>query len=207
MRTFVVATNNKHKLKELSELFETLCPGKYKLLSLADCNFSEDVEEDADTFEGNAFKKAAVVCETTGYPAISDDSGLEVDALFGAPGVYSARYAGEGASSEQLIEKLLFEMRDVPESERKAHFTCVMCAAFPNGKTVFARGECFGSILFAPVGEKDFGYDPVFYYLSEKKSFAEMDDEVKNGVSHRALAMKKIIPLVEELPDEYFIVK
>lgn len=204
MRTFVIATNNKHKLKELSDIFESICPGKYKLLSLADCNFNEDIIEDADTFEGNAFKKAAVVCQVTGLPAISDDSGLEVDALFGAPGVYSARYAGEGASSEQLINKLLHEMRHVPEAERKAHFTCVMCAAFPNGKTVFSRGECFGSILFAPVGEGGFGYDPVFYCDAKKESFAAMDEQDKNTVSHRALAMNKIIPMIEELPDSYF---
>ncbi len=204
MRTFVIATNNKHKLKELGDIFESICPGKYKLLSLADCNFFEDIVEDADTFEGNAFKKAAIVCEATGLPAISDDSGLEVDALHGAPGVYSARYAGEGASSEQLIKKLLREMRDVSESERKAHFTCVMCAAFPNGKTVFARGESFGSILFAPVGKGGFGYDPVFYCDETDKSFAEMDESEKNVVSHRGLAMRNIIPLIEELSDDYF---
>ncbi len=204
MRTFVIATNNKHKLRELSDIFESICPNKYKLLSLADCGFYEDIDEDADTFEGNAYKKASVVCKATGLPAISDDSGLEVDVLKGAPGVYSARYAGEGATSEQLIAKLLSEMKDVPEEGRTAHFTCVMCAAFPNGKAVYARGECEGSILFSPVGNGGFGYDPVFHCTELDKSFAEMDEKDKNTVSHRALAMRKIIPVVDELSDECF---
>ncbi len=205
MRTFVIATNNSHKFRELSNIFDSVCPNKYKLLSLADCGFSEDIEEDADTFEGNAYKKADVVCRATGLPAISDDSGLEVDCLHGAPGVYSARYAGEGASSEQLINKLLTVMKDVPEAERGAHFTCVMCAVFPNGKAVYARGECPGSILFEAVGSGGFGYDPVFHCTELNKSFAEMDEKDKNVVSHRALAMRKIIPMVDELPDECFV--
>lgn len=204
MRTIVIATNNKNKVKEFAKIFSSGDGCDYEVLSLADVGFVGDIVEDADTFEGNAYIKARTVSDHTGLVAIADDSGLEVDALNGAPGVYSARYAGEGADSAALIAKLLGEMSSVPDGERGARFVSVMCAAFPNGKKHFAKGVCEGEILTESAGDNGFGYDPVFYYKPFDKSYAEMSSEEKNSISHRALATVKLLEDLRSFNDEDF---
>ncbi|MBR6594552.1 MAG: XTP/dITP diphosphatase [Clostridia bacterium] len=201
MRTIVIASNNQKKLAEFKHIFDS---NEYRILSLKDVGFVGDIEENADTFEGNSLIKALAVSEFTGYTAIADDSGLEVDALGGAPGVYSARYAGEGASSKQLIEKLLYEMSEVEDDNRTARFVSVMCAVFPNGERLFARGECEGMILRREAGDNDFGYDPVFFYKPYGKSFAEMTAEEKNSISHRARATFALLEQLKDVPEGYF---
>jgi len=204
MKTIVLATNNASKVKELNAILATNSNSGFKVLSLKDCGFNSDIEENADTFEGNAYIKARTVAEFTGLAVVADDSGLEVDALNGAPGVFSARYAGEGATSGQLIEKLLTEMKGVPMGERTARFTTVMCAVLPTGKVLTARGECHGIITETPMGDGGFGYDPVFYYPPANKTFAELTAEEKNGISHRAIAVKKLINTLGSLEDADF---
>lgn len=204
MKTIVLATNNASKVKEFNAILSANSDNGFKVLSLSDCDFFGDIEENADTFEGNAYIKAKTVADFTGIATVADDSGLEVDALGGAPGVYSARYAGEGASSEMLIAKLLKEMDGVPERERTARFTTVMCAVLPGGKVLSERGECHGVILNSPKGTGGFGYDPVFYYPPFKKTFAELEAEEKNAVSHRAIAVKKLIESFGTLTDADF---
>ncbi|MBE6677888.1 MAG: XTP/dITP diphosphatase [Ruminococcaceae bacterium] len=199
MKTIVIATNNKNKLAEFKRIFSCEQGSGYRILSLADVGFCEEIEENADTFQGNALLKARAVSKFTGLCAVADDSGLQVDYLNGAPGVYSARYAGEGASSSQLIAKLLSEMKCAAEDERTARFVSVMCAYFPNGQTVFAEGICEGSILYAPAGENGFGYDPVFYYQPMNKTFAEMDSVEKNSISHRALATADLLDKLKNI--------
>ncbi len=201
MRTIVIATNNAHKLAEFRRIFSG---SNYKILSMADVGFVGEVEETADTFEGNAFLKAKAVSDFTGLCAVADDSGLQVDALNGAPGVFSARYAGEGASSAELINKLLCEMKSIPDGKRGAGFVSVMCACFPNGDSVYARGECRGRILSEPAGDNGFGYDPVFFYEPFGKSYAEMDSSEKNSISHRALATESLLTKLDSVHDSAF---
>lgn len=205
MKTVVIATNNSHKLAEFKRIFLKEQGADYNILSLADVGFVGDIEENADTFEGNSLLKAKAVSEFSGYCAIADDSGLQVDCLDGAPGVYSARYAGEGASSAQLIEKLLNEMDGVTEDNRGARFVSVMCAYFPDGRSIFAEGVCEGSILFSSAGDNGFGYDPVFYYKPFDKTFAQMTAEEKNSISHRALATENLLKKLEAFDESNFI--
>ena len=204
MKTIVIATNNKNKLSEFKRIFSCGQGSEYRILSLADVGFDIEIEENADTFQGNAFLKAKAVSDFTGLCAVADDSGLVVDYLNGAPGVFSARYAGEGASSSALIAKLLSEMKDAEEKDRTARFVSVMCACFPSGSTVYAEGLCEGSILFAPAGDNGFGYDPVFYYKPFGKTFAEMDVEEKNSISHRALATTNLLEKIQDYDEAAF---
>lgn len=179
---FVIATHNKHKLQELQRILSPLG------IDAVTADLSE-VEETGTTFSENAYLKAKAACEETGLPAVADDSGLEVDALDGRPGVYSARYAGEGATDVQRIEKLLGELAEVPAEKRGARFVSAICCVFPNGDTLRAEGHCPGSISFAPAGEDGFGYDPVF--LCGEKTFAQMTAAEKDSVSHRGKALEK----------------
>ncbi len=204
MKKIVLATNNPSKIKEFNEILVSSGCDFLQVISLAECGFTGEVVEDADTFEGNAYKKAKEVADFTGMATVADDSGLEVDALNGAPGVYSARYAGEGASSDMLISKLLSEMENVSDGERTARFTTVMCAVLPSGKIISERGECSGIIIKEPKGNGGFGYDPVFYYPPFEKTFAELASEEKNEVSHRAIAVKKLIGSLSALPETDF---
>lgn len=186
----VIATGNRHKIAEFSKLFAPYNNGGYNFISMRDAGFDGEIVEDADTFEGNALIKARTVCSATGCIAIADDSGLCVDALDGAPGVHSARYAGEPCDDGRNNAKLLEELKDVPYENRTARFCCTIAAAFPDGRTVTASGECEGMILFEKRGNGDFGYDPLFYYVPYGKTFAEMTADEKNGVSHRGKAVK-----------------
>ena len=187
--TFVIATHNAKKLKELKRILEPLG---------FDAMIREDlpeVEETGTTFAENALLKAESACKVTGMPAIADDSGLMVDALDGAPGVYSARYAGEGATDKQRYEKLLSELEAVPEEKRTARFASAVCCVFPDGKVITAEGTCEGKIAYGPTGEGGFGYDPVF--LVGERSYAEMTAEEKDSISHRGLALSKLAQELE----------
>ena len=182
--TFVIATHNAKKLKELERILEPLG---------FDAVIREDlpeVEETGTTFAENALLKAESAMRATGMPAIADDSGLVVDALGGAPGVYSARYAGEGATDRQRYEKLLEALRGVPAEQRTARFVSAVCCIFPDGKILTAQGACEGSIAIGPKGEGGFGYDPIF--LVGERSYAEMTAEEKDGISHRGRALAKL---------------
>ena len=147
-----------------------------------------DVEETGATFAENAALKADAVMLSTGLPAIADDSGLCVDAMGGAPGVYSARYGGEGKTDAERYQLLLEMMRG--QTDRRAHFETAICCAFPNGDKLTARGECHGSIAFAPRGENGFGYDPVFFLTEQRKTFAQLTAEEKAAISHRGNAIR-----------------
>lgn len=187
--TFVIATHNAKKLKELKRILEPLG---------FDAVIREDlpeVEETGTTFAENALLKAESACKVTGMPAIADDSGLVVDALGVAPGVYSARYAGEGATDRQRYEKLLEELREVPTEQRTARFVSAVCCVFPDGKILTAEGACEGIIAFGPKGEGGFGYDPIF--LVGERSYAEMTAEEKDSISHRGRALAKLAQELE----------
>ncbi len=180
----VAATGNMGKMKEFRRILPT-----FEILSMQEAGFSEEIEETGKTFEENALIKARTVMKATGHAAFADDSGLTVDALHGAPGIYSARYAGEDATDAQRMEKLLEELRDVPEEERGAAFVCVIAYVSPDGEEKTFRGECKGKIDFAPRGENGFGYDPVFLIPAYGKTFGELSPEEKNKISHRARAL------------------
>jgi XTP/dITP diphosphohydrolase len=185
----VLATRNKKKIEEIKRITADL---HITILSLADFPGCPETVEDRDTFEGNATKKAAEVCRCTGKAALADDSGLAVDALAGAPGVYSARYAGEGANDVRNNEKLLSELSDVPPAERTARFICCMALAFPDSSVKTFFGEARGSIAMEPKGKTGFGYDPVFVPDGFSRTFAEMAGEEKDRLSHRGKAIEKL---------------
>ena len=197
MTTVVLATGNAHKVEEFRRFFrEHEIP--VELLSMRDAGFSGEIIEDADTFEGNAFLKASAVAAATGMLCIADDSGLEVDALDGAPGIHSARYAGSHGDDEANNRRLLEELREVPEEKRTARFVCVICAVKPvrDGKepaVLTVRGTAEGKILREKRGDGTFGYDPVFLYEPLGKTFAELDGNTKKRVSHRGRALELLM--------------
>ncbi len=193
----VIATTNKGKLREINELLKGL---HIKVTSLADYPGCPDVVEDAPTFRGNALKKARAVAAYTGLPALADDSGLCVDALDDAPGVYSARFSGKNADDLKNNRKLLRLMKDAKDSERGARFVCVLAFAGPPGSGLrekVIRGEVRGRIAHEMRGPRGFGYDPLFYYAPKRMTFAEMGPDEKNKVSHRGRALKKFKEYVE----------
>ena len=181
---FVIATHNPGKLREMSEILSHL---GVEVVSPADVGITVDVEETGTTFAENAILKAKAVCAASGLPAIADDSGLCVDALNGGPGVYSARYGGEGLDDRGRYTLLLNSMRG--QTTRAAHFTCAIACAFPNGDTLTAEGRCDGAIAFAPMGEGGFGYDPVFLVPEKGKTFGQLTAEEKSAISHRGKAL------------------
>jgi len=186
-RRVVLATRNRDKLREIARLLD---PERFKLLTLDDFDDFPEVEEDGATLEENALKKAREVAAATGLLTVADDTGLEVDALGGRPGVYSSRYAGENATYADNVQKLLRELQGVPREKRAARFRCV--AAIVDGeREVTAEGVCEGVILEEPRGEGGFGYDPVFFVPEVGKTFAEMSTEEKNAISHRGKAFRK----------------
>ena len=193
-RTLVIASNNAHKIREISDMLDD----SLRVISMREAGFDGEIDESGETFEENARIKAQAVARATGYCALGDDSGLSVDALGGAPGVRSARFAGahgdDAANNALLMEKL----RDVPAQDRTAQFVCAMAVALPNGETHAVQGSCPGVITFTPRGEGGFGYDPYFEYVSGQ-TFAEMDEAEKNRVSHRSLALQAIAPYLEAL--------
>lgn len=186
----VLASNNMHKAKEIKSILGEF----FTIKTLSEVGLENfEIVEDGKTFEENAAKKALAVCEKTGLPTIADDSGLCVDYLNGKPGIYTARFAGENASDDENINKLLSELDKAEFEERKAHFVCVIAFAKNNNidDVEYFRGECDGYILNEKHGENGFGYDPVFYYPEFKCSLAEISEDKKNEVSHRSRALKK----------------
>ena len=189
----VLASKNAHKLVELKDILSQL---GVEVVLESEAGVDVDVEETGATFEENAYLKAHAVMEASGLPAIADDSGLCVDALNGAPGVYSARYGGEGLDDAGRYRLLLENMRG--QTPRTAKFVSVITCCFPNGDVLSARGECPGTIAFAPMGEGGFGYDPVFFIPSLKKTFAQLSPEEKNAISHRGKALEAFQVKLEE---------
>ena len=186
MKIFL-ATGNKHKIDEIKAIFSNI--ENVEILSIKDGIEIPEVIEDGETFEANSAKKALEIAKFTGMITIADDSGLCVDALNGAPGVYSARYSGENATDESNNAKLMEVMKN--ETNRKCHFVSVITLSKPDGRVYSFRGEIEGELLYEPKGKDGFGYDPYFYVEEYKKSLAEMP-EIKNKISHRANALKKL---------------
>ena len=189
----VLASKNQKKLVEMQRILSDL---GVEVVLQADLGIDVDVEETGTTFTENATLKAKAVMEASGLPAIADDSGLCVDALNGAPGVYSARYGGEGLDDTGRYKLLLENMRG--QMPRTAKFVSVITCCFPNGDVITARGECPGTIAFAPMGEGGFGYDPVFFVPQMKKTFAQLTAEEKNAISHRGKALEVFQNKLEE---------
>ncbi len=186
MQTFVLASRNRDKIEELRStlaIFDDI-----RLKSSLEFPELNEVEEDQDTLEGNALKKARYTFQATGLPALSDDTGLEVDALGGRPGVYSARYASENATYEENVEKLLAELKNVAPKDRGVQFRTVVAFVTEDGTHTF-EGICRGAILTKRRGDKGFGYDPLFQPEGYEKTFAELDMDVKNSISHRGKAV------------------
>ena len=183
----VLASHNKKKITELEALLSASGFEGTKVLSLSDIGYEDDIIEDGDSFEANAMIKAKAPARA-GIITVADDSGLCVDALNGAPGIYSARYSGEDANDVRNNEKLLSELSD--KSDRSAKFVSVVACVMPDGSSFTVRGECPGIILNAPRGENGFGYDPLFYIPSFEKTFAELSADEKNSISHRGVAMR-----------------
>lgn len=185
-RTIVFATNNAHKISEICRIVGD----RYCIKSLADIGCHDDIPETADTLRGNAEQKARYVKEHYGYDCFADDTGLMVDVLDGAPGVYSARYAGPGHDSQANMELLLRNMEG--KSDRNAHFSTVI-ALVEGDELRFFEGSVYGTILEAPQGEEGFGYDPIFMPVGETRSFAQMSGDEKNAISHRGRATAKLM--------------
>jgi XTP/dITP diphosphohydrolase len=192
MNTIVLATGNAGKIRELSALLAELHPG-LRVLGLKDFPEIGEIPETGATFEDNARIKALAVARTTGLVAVADDSGLVVDALGGAPGVYSARYSGEDATDQKNVVKLLDAIKDVQDPLRGCHFACAMLAATPGGRELIGHGAWHGRVAHAPQGEAGFGYDPVFYDEELVMTAAQMDAQVKNARSHRGLALRDML--------------
>lgn len=185
--TLVIATRNKGKTSEIKSLLSGF---PVIIRNLDDFGPIPEVQEDGKTFDDNAYKKASFAAKILGFPALADDSGLVVEALGGAPGVLSARYAGENATDEERCLKLLNEMKGI--SNRTAAFECVISIAVPGGAALTYEARCEGLISEKPSGDKGFGYDPIFYYPPLKKTFAQLTQQEKNQVSHRGKAFKEL---------------
>ena len=184
-KKLLVATNNKGKLKEYGVLLKGI---PFEIVSLADVDIDADVEETGNTFEQNATIKATSYCAMSGLITLADDSGLEVDALGGEPGVMSARYAGPQATDEDRVKYLLSKMSSVPWEKRTARFVCVIAIATPQQDVKLCRGICDGYITYEQKGTNGFGYDPIFYFPDMDRTMAELTPQQKNGVSHRGRA-------------------
>ena len=189
---FVLATHNPGKIQEMRDILSQL---GVEVVSPAELGVDVDVEETGDTFAENAMLKAKAICAAAGLPAIADDSGLCVDALNGGPGVYSARYGGEGLDDAGRTALLLQNMRG--QTTRAAHFACAIACAFPNGDTLTAEGRCDGAVAFAPMGQGGFGYDPVFLVPEKAKTFSQLTAEEKNEISHRGRALRAFAEKLE----------
>ncbi len=191
---FAIATNNKKKLAEIKRILDEF---SYSYKSLADLNIDIEIEETGTTFEENAYIKASTIAKLTNMPAIADDSGLWVDILNGAPGVYSARYAGENATDKENNDLLLKNLEGIELENRTAKFISAVCLALPNGDFKICKGECMGYIGYKEIGEGGFGYDPLF--MAGKRSFAEFSPKEKDEVSHRGKALNLLKIEIEAL--------
>jgi XTP/dITP diphosphohydrolase len=190
MNKVVLASNNQHKLDEMKQILDDF---GYEIQTMSDAGLVNfEIVEDGSSFEENSMIKAKTVLDKLGLITIADDSGLMVDYLDGEPGIYSARYAGENVSYEDNNKRLLSVLEGVPFLERTARFVSVITMLFPDGKEIVVRGEVEGNIALQESGNHGFGYDPLFYLSDLKKTFAELDADEKNEISHRARALKKL---------------
>ncbi|WP_377888267.1 XTP/dITP diphosphatase [Alkalihalobacillus sp. R86527] len=196
MRKLLVATKNKGKVKEFKRRFET---DELQVISLLDLDEALDVEETGSTFAENAVLKAETIMRITNTIVIADDSGLVIDALDGDPGVYSARYAGPEKDDEANIDKVLSELKNVPDEKRTASFQCLLAVAIPDKKTEIYSGSCEGRIAHERSGYEGFGYDPIFYLPSYQKTMAELTPEEKDAISHRGKALDRLQEAFQDL--------
>jgi XTP/dITP diphosphohydrolase len=197
--TLVLATRNQGKITEFRRILDELAPGQIELIGVDQFPDLVDVDETGSTFEENSLLKSRYTCAATGLPAIADDSGLCVDFLNGDPGIFSARWAGNHGNDQANIEKLLEQLKDVPDNKRTAHFTCIASLVMPDGREQIAEGRFEGHILHAPVGENGFGYDPIFQPLGLSISSAQMSAQEKDLVSHRGKSLRAIAPHVIQM--------
>jgi len=197
----LLATNNQAKVREYRSLFENI---PLELVTPAEQGITIIVDEVGESLEENARLKATILAAESQLLALADDSGLEVDALYGEPGRLSARYAGEGASDRDRVSYLLSRLKGVPREKRSACFRCVIALATPSGEVEFCSGECRGFITFEPMGEQGFGYDPVFYLPELGQTMAELPLEIKNQVSHRGQAARKVYQVLKKQPFSAF---
>jgi len=195
----VLATRNQGKITEFRRILEELAPGQIELIGVDKFPDLVDVEETGTSFEENSLLKARYTSQATGLPAIADDSGLCVDALNGDPGIFSARWAGVHGNDQANLEKVLEQLKDVPDQKRTAHFKCVASLVLPDGREQVAEGRFEGHILHAPVGENGFGYDPIFQPLGLCISSAQMSAQEKDLVSHRGKSLRAIAPHVIQM--------
>ena len=200
-KRIILATRNKGKVREFGTLFSEV---GIEILSLDEIENAPEIIEDGNSFEENAKKKAETICQFTGLPTIADDSGLVVDALNGQPGIYSARYARENATDEENNQKLVKELEEkkTPGEKRTAHYVAYLAYAVPGKETIGVEDTVEGLILSAPKGENGFGYDPLFYIPEYENTMAELEPKVKNQISHRAKAMKRLFNLIQSTEEE-----
>ena len=201
MFKLLLATNNQAKVGEYRSLLENI---PVELVTLAEQGITTVVDETGESLEENARLKAAVLAAESQLLALADDSGLEVDALGGEPGLLSARYAGEGASDRDRVDYLLSRLKGVPWEQRSACFRCIIAVATPDGEVELCSGECRGMITFEPKGQQGFGYDPVFYLPELDKTMAELPPEMKNQISHRGQAARKVYQVLKKQPFSAF---
>jgi len=191
MLELLIATNNLDKIKEIKDI---LADSNVKILTVKDFPRLPKIKENGKTFQENALKKACKISKYTGKICLADDSGLEIDYLKGEPGIYSSRW---GNSDEERINKVLKLLENVPENKRSAKFICVLVLAFPDGRKYIVKGECKGIISLGPRGKFGFGYDPIFLVPEYNKTFAELGDKIKNQISHRGKALRKMIKIIK----------
>lgn len=196
MKRIIAASSNAHKIKEMQAIMSKF---GMEVVSRKDAGIPDfEIEEDGETFEENSYKKAYEIMKVCGEITVADDSGLMVDYLGGAPGVYSARFAGEECDDNKNNEKLIKLLNGLSAEDRKAKFVSVITLVYPGGETLVARGECPGRIIEAPTGENGFGYDPLFVPDGYEKTFAQLSEEEKNEISHRAKALEVLEGLLLE---------
>lgn len=195
MEKIIFATKNQGKIKEINAILVDM---DVEVVSMEEAGVTIDVVEDGDTFEANAMKKAVEIMEATGQITLSDDSGLEIDFMDKAPGVYSARFMGEGTPYEVRFVEILKRLENVAEEERSARFVSCIAAAFPDGRKLMSYDTVEGIIGWEAKGENGFGYDPIFYVPEKKKYMAEMSAEEKNAISHRGKALRKMKELLKK---------
>ena len=193
MLEILIATNNVGKVKEIKDILDGR---QIKILTMKDFPHLPKIEEDGKNYQEHAFKKARIISEYTGKICLADDSGLEIEYLKGKPGIYSSRW---GNSDEERINKVLKLLENLPVNKRNAKFVCAVVLVFPDGKTYMVKEECNGIIGFQPEGEHGFGYDPIFLVPEYNKTFAELGDKIKNQISHRGKAMRKMIDILKEI--------
>ena len=193
MKTIILATNNDNKLREIREM---LSGGDINVMSLKEADIMKDVEETGQTFKDNAAIKAREICRMTNEPVLADDSGLEVDFLDGAPGIYSSRFMGEDTPYSEKNRAIIEKLRDAKEDERGAAFRCVMALVFPDGREFYTEGKMPGVIAKEPMGENGFGYDPILFLPEYGKTSAQLTPEEKNAISHRGEALRKMVEII-----------